>query len=238
LLRGALVGAIGSLGCTGAGSSSSLDGSPGSTCVPGQSIGCVGPGPCDGYQLCASDGARFGPCICGGAPGAASDGSASDGSSASADAMGAMDGPSAQDATGSGGDAAADAASDHTVGSADTGTLDAPPSPPDSSEGQQDARAAFDSCNPLDGALFCSPSPTCSATGNPGACYSTNDPSGGCGQEQRRDVHRLQHRLRGRRAVRLDRVRVRLRGSERELRGHLPRPLERPPRVRLVQHGV
>jgi hypothetical protein len=35
------------------------------TCVPGQSIACVGPKACQGFQVCAGDGSRFGECTCG-----------------------------------------------------------------------------------------------------------------------------------------------------------------------------
>jgi hypothetical protein len=34
------------------------------TCVPGQSIACVGPKACQGFQVCAGDGSRFGACAC------------------------------------------------------------------------------------------------------------------------------------------------------------------------------
>ena len=34
-------------------------------CVPGQSSACVGPKGCQGFQVCANDGARFEPCSCG-----------------------------------------------------------------------------------------------------------------------------------------------------------------------------
>ena len=33
-------------------------------CVPGQSIGCAGPGGCTGYQVCGGDGAHYESCIC------------------------------------------------------------------------------------------------------------------------------------------------------------------------------
>jgi hypothetical protein len=36
-----------------------------SGCVAGQSIGCVGPSGCEGYQICADDGASYGSCQCG-----------------------------------------------------------------------------------------------------------------------------------------------------------------------------
>ena len=38
-----------------------------STCVPGATQVCVGPGACQGGQVCAADGSAFGPCDCGGA---------------------------------------------------------------------------------------------------------------------------------------------------------------------------
>jgi hypothetical protein len=35
------------------------------SCVPGQSVACVGARGCQGYQVCASDGARYEACSCG-----------------------------------------------------------------------------------------------------------------------------------------------------------------------------
>jgi hypothetical protein len=35
------------------------------TCIPGQSLACVGPKTCQGYQVCAADGSHFSPCTCG-----------------------------------------------------------------------------------------------------------------------------------------------------------------------------
>ena len=37
---------------------------PPRACVPGQSVACAGPGGCQGFQVCADDGARFQPCAC------------------------------------------------------------------------------------------------------------------------------------------------------------------------------
>lgn len=37
-------------------------------CVPGATQLCVGPGACQGGQVCAADGSGFGPCDCGGSP--------------------------------------------------------------------------------------------------------------------------------------------------------------------------
>jgi hypothetical protein len=34
-------------------------------CVPGRSSACVGPKGCQGFQVCANDGTRFGECSCG-----------------------------------------------------------------------------------------------------------------------------------------------------------------------------
>jgi hypothetical protein len=34
-------------------------------CVPGQSTGCGGRAGCHGFQVCASDGTRYEPCVCG-----------------------------------------------------------------------------------------------------------------------------------------------------------------------------
>lgn len=36
-----------------------------SVCVPGKSEACVGPGACQGGQVCKADGSGFGPCDCG-----------------------------------------------------------------------------------------------------------------------------------------------------------------------------
>ena len=38
---------------------------PTSTCVPGESKACVGPGGCSGGQFCSDDGKRYSPCDCG-----------------------------------------------------------------------------------------------------------------------------------------------------------------------------
>lgn len=57
-------------GSSGIGGDPSSDGGTGGSphvtplCVPGASIGCVGPGGCSGYQVCASDGMHYDPCIC------------------------------------------------------------------------------------------------------------------------------------------------------------------------------
>ena len=50
---------------SGAGGAAPKSGS--STCVPGATQTCVGPGACRGGQQCLADGAAFGPCDCGGA---------------------------------------------------------------------------------------------------------------------------------------------------------------------------
>jgi hypothetical protein len=41
---------------------------PVARCFPGTTQACFGPGACRGAQTCREDGARFGPCDCGGAP--------------------------------------------------------------------------------------------------------------------------------------------------------------------------
>jgi len=58
-------------------------------CVPGQSVGCIGPEGCTGYQVCHYDGTGFGACVCedggtstGGGATLASGGSPAGGSSA------------------------------------------------------------------------------------------------------------------------------------------------------------
>ncbi len=43
---------------------SSTDSGPVAQCVPGQSIGCVGPGGCFSNQVCKADGSGYGPCTC------------------------------------------------------------------------------------------------------------------------------------------------------------------------------
>ncbi len=59
----------------------SESGDSGTTCVPGQSIACVGPSGCKGAQVCTSDAATYGPCACGAVPGGS--GSSSNGSGSS-----------------------------------------------------------------------------------------------------------------------------------------------------------
>lgn len=48
-------------------------------CTPGLSVACVGPGACQGGQVCAADGSGYGPCDCGQAGGAGGAGGASAG---------------------------------------------------------------------------------------------------------------------------------------------------------------
>jgi hypothetical protein len=38
--------------------------SPSGSCIPGQSVACVGPAGCTGGQTCAADGRSFGACLC------------------------------------------------------------------------------------------------------------------------------------------------------------------------------
>jgi hypothetical protein len=42
---------------------------PTSSCTPGQSVACVGPGNCQGGQVCEDDGRSYGLCDCGPADG-------------------------------------------------------------------------------------------------------------------------------------------------------------------------
>jgi len=60
-LRGLSLGAVGMIlfGVQASGCSSSK------SCIPGQSIACVGVGGCRGGQQCTTDGSGYGPCQCG-----------------------------------------------------------------------------------------------------------------------------------------------------------------------------
>lgn len=49
------------------------DGAAPMVCAPGQSVGCVGPGGCQGGQACRDDGSGFEACECGAGGGGASD---------------------------------------------------------------------------------------------------------------------------------------------------------------------
>jgi hypothetical protein len=40
------------------------DSAPTTTCIPGRSIACVGPGGCSSNQVCKDDGSGYGPCSC------------------------------------------------------------------------------------------------------------------------------------------------------------------------------
>lgn len=40
---------------------------PATSCFPGSTHGCLGPGACQGAQICLASGAAFGPCDCGAA---------------------------------------------------------------------------------------------------------------------------------------------------------------------------
>lgn len=42
------------------------DGGSSGACVPGQSVACIGPGGCEGGQVCREDGTGYGECDCGG----------------------------------------------------------------------------------------------------------------------------------------------------------------------------
>jgi hypothetical protein len=44
------------------------DAQPATACVPGRSIGCVGPGGCSSNQVCNGDGTAYGPCNCAAIP--------------------------------------------------------------------------------------------------------------------------------------------------------------------------
>jgi hypothetical protein len=72
---GLLVGVASMMAAVACGSDDSGDDSsatrPGSTtpvCTPNQSIGCVGPGACSGFQVCAEDGSKLSTCDCSGSP--------------------------------------------------------------------------------------------------------------------------------------------------------------------------
>jgi len=85
-------------------------------CAPGQTQACLGPGACNGAQICASDGKSWGPCDCGGDGGAVSLGSNA-GDSGSASSSGSSDssggGPDSSGTSGStAGSGSADGAPD------------------------------------------------------------------------------------------------------------------------------
>src|SRR6185437_9704584 len=44
------------------------DAQPAMACVPGRSIGCVGPGGCSSNQVCNGAGTAYGPCNCAAIP--------------------------------------------------------------------------------------------------------------------------------------------------------------------------
>ena len=48
------------------------------TCTPNEARPCVGPGACNGTQVCAADGLSLGPCVCG-SGGSGGDGGAAPG---------------------------------------------------------------------------------------------------------------------------------------------------------------
>jgi hypothetical protein len=103
-----LIGAaIGFSSCTGGGpgatsgsagaaigaSAGSASGTTTPLCVPGLSVGCVGPQACKGYQVCNQQGTGFDPCVCGSdsdsdAPSGASTGTSSGGTAGTSSGAG------------------------------------------------------------------------------------------------------------------------------------------------------
>jgi len=63
------------------------NGGGGGKCTPGQSTACVGPGACQGYQVCAANG-TFGTCMCGGGTAGTTGGGGTTGAGGSAGASG------------------------------------------------------------------------------------------------------------------------------------------------------
>jgi hypothetical protein len=121
------IAAIG-LGCSGSSDQpgSPLAGGAGGTadasllCIPGQSVACVGPGACQGGQVCSADGRGYGPCACGSGGGGGAGGSVdSGGKTGSGGAFDAGSGGT----TGSGG--AFDAGSGGTFDAGSGGAFDA-----------------------------------------------------------------------------------------------------------------
>jgi hypothetical protein len=103
-------------------------------CVAGQSVACVGPEGCRGYQLCSDNGASFGPCICEDA-GAGTSGGATLATGGLSNAGGA--GPPSGGTRASGGSAAggrSDATGDGAAGADATGGTPVDCAPADMSD--------------------------------------------------------------------------------------------------------
>ncbi|MCC6214092.1 MAG: hypothetical protein IT376_04445 [Polyangiaceae bacterium] len=100
---GSTGGSAGAAATGGSGGAGAAAGSGGGTqtCVPGDSKGCVGPGACTGYQVCAQDGSRYEPCNCG--TGGSGGGAGAGGSAGSAGAAGTAGAAGAAGAAGSAG---------------------------------------------------------------------------------------------------------------------------------------
>ena len=60
-----VAGSDGSGGSSGVAGSDGLGGSAPGVCVPGRSVACVGPGGCDGAQVCNAEGTGYDACDCG-----------------------------------------------------------------------------------------------------------------------------------------------------------------------------
>jgi hypothetical protein len=88
----AIVTALPGAGCSGRTSPVTL------ACTPGQTQACLGPGACNGAQVCASDGKSFGQCDCG----PNGEGGASPGVGASSGGVGASNGSGSASSSGSG----------------------------------------------------------------------------------------------------------------------------------------
>lgn len=64
------------------------------TCLPGETVSCTGPGQCQGTQICAPDGASFSACACDGTGGGNTGGSSAGGNNTGGDTGGSSAGGS------------------------------------------------------------------------------------------------------------------------------------------------
>ena len=137
-LRGLSIGAVGILfGVQASGCSSSK------SCIPGQSIACVGVGGCQGGQQCTADGSGYGPCQCGSSTGATGSGGTT-GSSGGAEVGSTGGSMGATSGTSSGGGTSTSGRS-YVIGTGCRPTVTAcPPQAPDCVRDR------------LDGGYFCS----------------------------------------------------------------------------------
>ena len=72
LLTAIPIALVAAVACSTSAPAARTDGGTASTnCTPGESVGCAGPGACSGFQVCASNGARYELCSCTSEPDAA-----------------------------------------------------------------------------------------------------------------------------------------------------------------------